>query len=407
MDASTKETEVKVYGYRWVVLGVWMVANIIMQVLWICYAPVSSMAAQLWKVSELQIGFLAMSFMYVYILMSLPASWVIDKYGFRAAVNISAVVMGIGALVRAYSVSNFTLVLVATIAIAIVQPLMINASTKLSANWFPIQERATIAGIGSLGPFLGMALGLMLTPVLVQSFGFISTYWIYGIIAAASALLFLIFARESPPTPAGFEERIDLIPGLKVVLKKGNFYLLGVVFFLAFAIWQGISTWVEGITKAKGLTSTQIGVVGGVMSLAGIIGALLIPAISDKIRKRKPVLIISLLLCLPGLLGLTYSSNFVFVTVASIWLGIFMVGSVPVVIQYAVEISYPAPEPASTGILMIASQISVVAINIMGWSYERYGSFTPSLVGLTLLTFLSALSLFWMHESTLIQKSAD
>jgi len=407
MDASTKETEVKVYGYRWVVLGVWMVANIIMQVLWICYAPVSSMAAQLWKVSELQMGFLAMSFMYVYILMSLPASWVIDKYGFRAAVNISAVVMGIGALVRAYSVSNFTLVLVATIAIAIVQPLMINASTKLSANWFPIQERATIAGIGSLGPFLGMALGLMLTPVLVQSFGFISTYWIYGIIAAASALLFLIFARESPPTPAGFEERIDLIPGLKVVLKKGNFYLLGVVFFLAFAIWQGISTWVEGITKAKGLTSTQIGVVGGVMSLAGIIGALLIPAISDKIRKRKPVLIISLLLCLPGLLGLTYSSNFVFVTVASIWLGIFMVGSVPVVIQYAVEISYPAPEPASTGILMIASQISVVAINIMGWSYERYGSFTPSLVGLTLLTFLSALSLFWMHESTLIQKSAD
>jgi MFS family permease len=395
---------VKIYGYRWIVLSVYMIPNILMQILWICYAPVSSMAAQLWKVSELQIGFLAMSFMYIYIVVSIPASWVIDKLGFRKAVIISVVVMAIGALLRAMVTSSFTIVMIATLAIAIVQPLMVNASTKLVAKWFPIQERATIVGIATLGPFLGMALGLMGTPALVQSFGFNPTYWIYGVLSAISAVLFIILARENPPTPAGYEERIDLIPGLKVVLKKGDFYYLGVIFFLVFAIWQGISTWVDGISKAKGLSLTEIGVVGGVMSLAGIVGALLIPAISDKLRKRKPVLIASLLLCIPGMLGFTYFNNYLLMTISSIWLGVFMVGCLPVVIQYAVEICYPAPEPASSGVLMVASQVSVVAINIMGWTYQRFGSFTPSLVVLTILTLLGALALFKVKESEMIQE---
>jgi hypothetical protein len=87
-----KDNTVKTYGYRWVVLAVWMFVNILMQALWICYSPVSSQAAQMWGVSEFWVGFLAMSFMYVYIVMSLPASWVIEKYGFTFAVGVSGAV---------------------------------------------------------------------------------------------------------------------------------------------------------------------------------------------------------------------------------------------------------------------------------------------------------------------------
>ena len=398
-----EHSTVKIYGYRWVVLAVWMFVNILMQALWICYSPISSQAAQIWGVSEFWVGFLAMSFMYVYIVMSLPASWVIEKYGFSFAVGVSGVVMGIAALVKGVFALNYTVVLTCQVLMAIVQPLMVNSGTKLAAKWFPIQERATVVGIGSLGPFIGQAFGLMATPFMVQAYGFATTFLLYGVVSALSAVLFVIFSRENPPTPAGYEERIAMTAGLKLVLTKLDFYLLAMAFFVVFAIWQGVPTWIEGITKVRGLTTTQAGTAGGVLMIAGVVGALLIPAISDRLRKRKPVLIAALLLSLPGVLGLTFLNGFVPVLLSSIWLGIFLVGAIPLVMQYAVEVCYPAPEPASSGILMIASQASVVAITVMGWAYEKTGSFTSSLLVITALLLLSALALVKMKESTILQ----
>ncbi len=379
-----------------------MFVNILMQALWICYSPVSAQAAQVWGVSEFWVGFLAMSFMYVYVIMSLPASWVIDKYGFSFAVGLSGVVMGVAALVKGIFALNYTVVLICQVAMAIVQPLMVNSGTKLAARWFQINERATIVGVGSLGPFIGQAFGLMATPFLVLSLGFSSTFLWYGIVAAISAVLFIIFSRETPPTPAGYEERIPLTAGLKLVLKSVDFYLLAFAFFIVFAIWQGVPTWIEGITKVRGLTSTEAGTAGGVLMIAGVVGALLIPSLSDRLRKRKPVLIVALLLSLPGVLGLTFLNGFFLVTLSCAWLGLFLVGAIPLVLQYAVEVCYPAPEPASSGLLMIASQASVVAITIMGWNYTRTGTFTASLVGITLLLIVSAVVLFKIKESSIL-----
>ena len=395
---------VKSYGYRWVVLAVWMFVNILMQALWICYSPVSAQASQVWGVSEFWVGFLAMSFMYVYVVMSLPASWVIDKYGFSFAVGLSGAVMGVAALVKGIFATNYSVVLICQIAMAIVQPLMVNSGTKLAARWFQIQERATIVGIGSLGPFIGQAFGLMATPFMVQSLGFSTTFLWYGIVAAISAVLFILFSREKPPTPAGYEERIALTAGLKLVLKSLDFYLLAFAFFLVFAIWQGVPTWIESICKVRGLTTTQAGTAGGVLMIAGVIGALLIPALSDRLRKRKPVLILALLLSLPGVIGLTFLNGFILVTLSCAWLGLFLVGAIPLVLQYAVEVCYPAPEPASSGLLMIASQASVVAITIMGWNYTRSNNFTASLLAITALLLVSAVILVKIKESAIISK---
>jgi sugar phosphate permease len=400
---SAEHAPVKVYGYRWVILAVWMFVNVLMQALWICNAPVSSQAAQVWGVSEFWVGFLAMSFMYVYIVMSLPASWVIEKYGFSVAVAISAIVMGAAALAKGVFASSYAVALTCQIAMAIVQPLMVNSGTKFAAKWFPIQERATVVGIGSLGPFIGQAFGLMATPFMVQAYGFSTTFLLYGVVAAISAVLFVIFSRETPPTPAGYEERIEMTAGLKLVLTKLDFYLLALAFFVVFAIWQGVPTWIEGISKLRGLSATEAGTAGGILMLAGVVGALLIPAVSDRLRKRKPVLIAALLLSLPGVLGLTFVNGFALVLLSCIWLGIFLVGAIPLVLQYAVEACYPAPEPASSGILMIASQASVVAITIMGWAYEKTGSFASSLLAITALLLISALALFKMKESRVIQ----
>jgi MFS family permease len=149
----------KLYPYRWVTLAVFMFVNLTIQMLWITYAPITGPAAQFYGVSDLRIGFLAMSFMIAFIPLSIPVSWVIDTYGFRLAVGIGAALMGVFGLLRGFAGANYSLVLWSTVGIAAAQPFLLNAWTKVPANWFSIQERATAVGLVTLANLVGTALG--------------------------------------------------------------------------------------------------------------------------------------------------------------------------------------------------------------------------------------------------------
>ena len=168
-------------------------------VLWITFAPITGAAARYYGVSDLSIGLLSLIFMLVYIIVSIPASWTIDTYGIRVAVGIGAVLTGVFGLLRGVVAQNYTLVLVCQIGIAVGQPFILNAVTTVAARWFPMGERATASGLGSLAIYLGILVGLVLTPYLMIRYGIGSMLLIYGIVAAVAALRLL---RIRPRAPA-------------------------------------------------------------------------------------------------------------------------------------------------------------------------------------------------------------
>ena len=93
--------------------------------------------------------------MLVYIFVSIPASWVIDTYGIRVGVGIGAVLTGVFGLMRGLLAADYTTVLIAQIGIAVGQPFLLNAITKVAARWFPLEERATASGLGTLSMYAG------------------------------------------------------------------------------------------------------------------------------------------------------------------------------------------------------------------------------------------------------------
>ena len=142
------EEKIKVYKYRWVVLSVFMLIVAANQLLWITFAPITNDVAKLLNVSDLEIGLLSMCFMVVFIVFSIPASWIIDKYGIRVGIGIGALLTGLFGLMRGLVTEDYTSILLSQIGIAIGQPFLLNAITKLAARWFPISERATASGLG-------------------------------------------------------------------------------------------------------------------------------------------------------------------------------------------------------------------------------------------------------------------
>ena len=400
VEATTQSFQL--YPYRWVVLAVFMYINLTIQMLWINYAPITGTAAQFYGVTDLQIGFLAMSFMIAFIPLSIPVSWVIDTYGFRLAVSIGAVMMGVFGLLRGLAGANYGLVLAATIGIAAAQPFLLNAWTKVPANWFAMEERATAVGLVTLANLVGTAIGMVLTPILVEGgMPIPNVQLIYGGLAAFSAVLFVMLARETPPTPPcppGQEVRALMLDGLKhaFTVKRFWFYLL--VYFIGLGIFNGLTTWIESIIRPRGFTPTDAGTLGALMLVGGVLGAVIIPPFSDRQHKRQRYIMLGVVMTIPGLLGLTFANSFWLLLVSAFVLGFFLISTAPIGMQYASEVVQPTPEGTSNGLIQLVGQASVVFVYVMAALKTPDGSFTPALLLALGLLVVSALVVTRMKD---------
>lgn len=103
---------------------------------WLTFAPITGLAEEFYQVKSLHIAYFSMSYMIVYIIMTLPASWVVDTYGYKVAVAIGALFTGVFGLLRGIFVDHFYMALMAQVFIAVGQPFLTNSITKVAATWF-------------------------------------------------------------------------------------------------------------------------------------------------------------------------------------------------------------------------------------------------------------------------------
>lgn len=394
-------SNIKVYPYRWVILIIYSLITVTIQIQWLTFASVSSAAQEFYQTSALRIDFLSIIYMLIFILMSIPASYIIDTYGLRRGLIIGAVISGIFGILKAWGGNNLLIVTIAQTGLAIAQPFILNSLTKMGAKWFPVEERATAAGIGTLAQYAGIIIALAVTPMLITesqdgSYNFASLLWIYSAGSAVASVLIFLLMREEPPTPPSAEEftkRTNAKEAIIDIFRNREMQLLLILFFIGLGIFNTVSTCIDQI--CKDLTMNETGMVGGIMLLGGVFGAIVLPAISDKVRKRKPVVVYSMILMLPGLIGLTLFTEFVPMLISAFTFGFFIMGIGPVGFQFGAEKSYPAPESTSQGIILLMGQISgivfVFGLNELG--------VTVAMVSFIILTLLNVLLSSRLKES--------
>jgi len=388
------EQSYRVFQYRWVILAATMLVNVTIQVLWITYSPITGNAASYYGVSEMAVGFFAMSFMIAFIPLSIPASWLIDRFGYVPTVGAASAVVGVLGLARGAAGSHFAFAMLATCGLALAQPFLLNSWTKIPAAWFPARERATAVGLITIASILGTALGLALTPILTASMTIARVQLVYGTAASIAALVFLCTAREKPrlpPDESACRERAFMVDGLKHAFKTPSFVRFLAIAFVGMGIFNGVTTWIESIVRPRGISSDQAGLLGAIMLVGGIIGAIIIPLFSDRAEKRRPFIVLGLVGAIPGLIGLALAPGFALIAVSAFVLGFFLIAVNPVGMQYAAEAARPTPEGTSNGLVTLAGQISVVLVYAMEALNNATRSFTASLIAVAVLLAISAI----------------
>ena len=396
------EDKLKVYSYRWVLLLIFMLGNVSLQILWISYATVTLEAATYYSVGEFEILFLSTIFMITYIPVSFIATWFINRFGIRMGVGLGALINGVFGFLRALAGPNYVLVLFFTVMISLSQPFFLNSVSLLSANWFPESERTKATGLSINSQLLGIALGMVLTPILVVAYSFEVMLFIYGLYSLIIGIVFVILARDKPPTPPSIKllKEDDKVKGsLKLLLSNRMFWFLLIIFFVGLGAFNMITTYIELIVAPRGLSSIEAGNLGGIMLLGGIIGAQVLSILADKLRKRVLLIRISLVITVASFFLLSFATTTILIYVSGFLLGFGLMSVGPVLVEYAVEITIPAPEASSNGLLMVTGSISGI-IFIMG--FEKFttpsGDYLPALIVLSILSLIAFILSFFLKD---------
>jgi sugar phosphate permease len=398
------EQQYRVYRYRWVVLAVYMYVSALTQLYWLNFAAIETYMEDLLNITASDAMWFTLVFPIIQVILTIPAGIIIDKIGFKWGVGIGAIFTGAFAMLRLIDPASFMLLVVAQAGISIGQPFVLNGITKLATDWFSPREEATMVGLGSLSLFLGMMVALGLTPVLVQDLGFNQMLWIYGIAGLVGALAFLLLVRQRPPTPSRAPDQDQSEVkwgGLGVILRNRNFILLGLVAMVGIGAFNGLATWLEKILhEMHDIPMTDAGNISAVLILSGLVGCIVIPLISDKVRRRKPFLILASLVGAISVTALIFIRGYTANLLDGILMGFFLISALPIMLTMSAEITGPRYAGVSVGYLQLLGNIAaVVLVSSMEGLRSATGQFVAPLALLALLMIGSFLVSLWIKET--------
>jgi len=402
--------------HRWAVLAALMAVTLACEVEWLAHAAVARPAAAFYigqfdPSSLFNIDFLSMSYMLVFLVVCLPASWVLDRWGLGAGVGIGAALTIIGSVGKAIWAGSFVAQIIFQLILAVAQPFLTNAATTLARDWFPAKERATASGLASLAQYLGFVVALVVAPALVQIDPSLPNYGsglgkalaVFAIVSVVAGGLALALVRRGPNREKA-EGPSDFVVSLKALVSQRDFRWTLLLFFIGLGIMNTVTAMTDGIAASMGVKDSN-GLLGVGLILGGIVGAIVLPILSDVMGRRKAFLVLCMALTIPALWALVLAPQGLYALgiAAMALLGFALMSAGPIGFQYAAEVTSPLPESASQGVLLLAGQVSGLVFTagmsaggssgVKGWLL----TFAIAAVAMTLLSFK-------LHESPAVAK---
>lgn len=336
---------------RWVVLGLFMLVAGLSQALWLNFAPLISMVQTKYGVGEGVASSLLLVFPLVYVLLSVSAGQLTDRKGYKYAISLGAIVMAAFSVLRIFDGGNFWLLLLAQTGIAVGQPFAVNGISKLVADWFEGEQSAIATGLGTMGMFAGMAFGMAATPPMIAALGYQGTMVAFALGSIAIAAAFILIARTNPDAkPVAVS---GPAPSLRSLLENRQLMLIFVVAALGLGFFNGLTTWLEPILEPNGFDVVKAGAVGGVLIVGGIIGAVVIPLLSDLAKRRKPFLIGSVVLSFASLVPVCTSHSETVVMASAFSMGFFFLPAFALLLDMCAAIAGEEAAGGATGLLML------------------------------------------------------
>ena len=385
------------YKMRWFVLAIFCSHSAINSFQWIQYSSITNIVTSYYGVSNLEVNFTSLIYMITYIPFIIHASLMLERVGLRRAICIGAFGTALGSIVKfhfgsAPTPTAFWCMMIGQTIVALSQLYIISIPPLLAAVWFPDHQVSTATGIGVFGNQLGIALGFIVPPLLMSGSG--TTREILGAelnllslsVAGLSGLIFIlamVCLKDKPPKPPGSaslhaenqmhqqldvnsnENNTDTYKSIKELYIDRDFQLLTLSYGINVGCFYAVSTVLnQMVAKIWPNPDDLAGTMGLLIVVSGMGGSVLCGQLLDRTHAFKTIIVLIYLLSLVSMVLFTVVLRLLAgpwaLYMASITLGFFMTGYLPLGFEFAAEITYPHPANTPAGLLNLSAQVSCV-----------------------------------------------
>ncbi len=253
-------------------------------------------------------------YFYAYFLMQIPAGLMLDRFSVRRLMTIAILVCALG--VYLFSIAhNLWLGYFGRVLIGIGGSFSAVGTMKLISVWFKPKQFALVSGLMMTMAMLGAVGGQGPIAYYVQHLGWRHTLLLATFLGLILAAVVFIFVRDSSKGAMhgahSFDSLRDIRIGFANIIKKGQVWLVSIYSGLAFApisafagLW-GVPFIMEKYAMPREVAASLVSLVFIGFAVGSPIGGWL----SDRIARRKPIMVMGTGLSLLILTVIIYSPN--------------------------------------------------------------------------------------------------
>jgi len=260
-------------GGGWRVIVAYALVCAATQLLWLTYAAITTESARFYGVSVSAVGWLAEIFPLLYVVLAIPAGILLDRW-FRPILGAGGALVALGGVVRLGG-NTFAWAMAGQLAVAVAQPVVLSAVSKLAGEYLPVDQRAVGISVGSAGSFVGILLALLLGPT-VGGHGHLDRLLLVEAVLAVLAAAALAVTLRRPGHRSSEHAAIAGGAARALWALAPMRTLCGLV-FLGFGIFVALATWLQTLLHPAGVSETAAGGLLVGMVIAGIIGCAVLP----------------------------------------------------------------------------------------------------------------------------------
>ncbi len=359
-------------GSRWRVIAAYALVAGATQMLWLTFAAITTTSARHYGVSVTAIGWLAEIFPLLYVLLAIPSGALLDRY-FRGTLVGGTALLAAGAVVRLGG-PTFAWAMTGQVMIAVAQPVILSALTRLAGDYLRAGDRADGIAIGSAGNFVGMLLALLLGPLIADHGHLERLLAVEAVLAVLAAIGLAIVLRR--PGHASGERSALAGNAARTLWGLTEMRNLCWLVFLGFGIFVAIATWLQTLLAPASVSETTAGVLLVGMVIAGVFGcAVLAPRVSERGTERSYMLV-TVAVTLVGCLACGVSSALGVRAGALLCVGVVLLAALPIVLTRCELLAGPLAASAGA-IVWLAGNLGglLVALVVQALVHHPFPAF--------------------------------
>jgi len=311
---------------------------------------------------------------------------------------ISAAILGITSLIKPFFSFNFFALLLVHLVFTLSAAFCFTSWAPLTYRLFESEKSSSRVALFTAFLTAGQILAFLITYPMVSRTSLFTTLLIYGLVTFFICVIYILIAiKVRFPYSVEITKRPTLLEGAKIIFSEHSIKPLAIICFLDIGVFSWLAGWYpKMLTRFKGINPSRAGIVNAMILVGCLIGAMIIPNLSHKLKKVKVFLLVLPVICILMFVLIPPLSSYGILLIDGVILGFALFPMYPLGVHLPSAFNKIGMKYAGVG-----SGIILIAANLGGFILPELGvlseGLTSSIImfGILPMAFMFVSALFF------------